>query len=129
MNIILAVVVTAFVLGAQGVRVPVYVDGPALLGAVVPGSPAEKAGLMPGDRITNVAGDTIATWKDLEIAIGIRRPNRDLSVTAIRTVRPSTRPCGRWPKVSTRAAKSACSPTRIRSSRASLREIAPSRPG
>ena len=95
MNIILAVVVTAFVLGAQGVRVPVYVDGPALLGAVVPGSPAERAGLMPGDRITNVAGDTIATWKDLEIAIGIRRPNRDLSVTAIRngqTINSTVRP-------------------------------------
>jgi regulator of sigma E protease len=95
MNIILAVVVTAFVLGMQGVRIPIYVDEPALIGSVVPGSPAEKAGLMPGDQITNVAGDTIATWKDLEIAIGIRRPNRDLSVTALRngqtvvsTVRP-----------------------------------------
>ena len=95
MNIILAVVVTAFVLGMQGVRIPIYVDEPALIGSVVPGSPAEKAGLMPGDRIVNVAGDTIATWKDLEIAIGIRRPNRDLSLTALRngktvisTVRP-----------------------------------------
>jgi regulator of sigma E protease len=101
MNIILAVVVTAFVLGMQGVRVPVYADQPALLGSVVVGSPAEKAGLKAGDRIVNIAGDTIETWKDLDISIGIRRPNRDLSVTAIRdgqtlmtTVRPVAE--GKW---------------------------------
>jgi regulator of sigma E protease len=95
MNIILAVVVTAFVLAAQGVRIPIYVDGPALLGSVIPGSPAEMAGLQAGDRITNVAGDVIETWKDLEIAVGIRRPNRDLSVTAIRngkTITTTVRP-------------------------------------
>jgi regulator of sigma E protease len=101
MNIILAVVVTAFVLGMQGVRVPVYADQPALLGSVVAGSPAEKAGLKAGDRIIKVAGDTIATWKDLDIAIGIRRPNRDLSVVAIRdgqSITTSVRPVaeGKW---------------------------------
>jgi regulator of sigma E protease len=95
MNIILAVVVTAYVLAAQGVRVPLYVDQPALIGSVVTGSPAERAGLMPGDRIVNIAGDIIATWKDLEIAIGIRRPNRDLSVTVLRngkTIATTVRP-------------------------------------
>ena len=76
MNILLAVVVTAFVLGIQGVRVPFYFDQPALIGSVVSGSPAEKAGLTRGDRIIGVSGDTIATWKDLDVAIGIRRPNR-----------------------------------------------------
>ena len=88
MNILLAVVVTAFVLGIQGVRVPVYFDQPALIGSVVSGSPAEKAGLMRGDRIISVAGDTIATWKDLDIAIGIRRPNRDITVTVLRNAQP-----------------------------------------
>jgi regulator of sigma E protease len=90
MNIILAVIVTAFVLGYQGVRVPVYFDEPALVGAVASGSPAEKAGLVRGDRIISVAGDTIATWKDLEIAIGIRRPNRDIPVTVLRNGQPRT---------------------------------------
>ena len=95
MNIILAVVVTTFVLAYQGVRVPIYWDEPALIGSVVSGSPAEKAGLRRGDRILNIAGDTIASWKDLDIAIGIRRPNRDISVSVLRdgqtmtaTVRP-----------------------------------------
>ena len=88
MNILLAVVVTAFVLGIQGVRVPIYFDQPALIGSVVSGSPAEKAGLMRGDRIISVAGDTIATWKDLDIAIGIRRPNRDITVTVLRNAQP-----------------------------------------
>jgi regulator of sigma E protease len=84
MNILLAVVVTAFVLGIQGVRQPVYLEGPALIGSVVSGSPAEKAGLVRGDRVITISGDQIATWKDLELAIGLRRPNRDLSVTVLR---------------------------------------------
>jgi regulator of sigma E protease len=84
MNILLAVVVTAFVLGIQGVRQPVYFDEPALIGSVVSGSPAEKAGLTRGDRVITISGDQIATWKDLELAIGLRRPNRDMSVTVLR---------------------------------------------
>jgi regulator of sigma E protease len=90
MNIILAVVITAFVLGYQGVRIPIYFDEPAVLGSVVSGSPAEKAGLMRGDRIISVSGDTIATWKDLDVAIGIRRPNRDINVTVLRNGQPVT---------------------------------------
>jgi regulator of sigma E protease len=95
MNILLAVVVTAIVLAIQGVRVPVYFEQPALLGSVVSGSPAEKAGLKRGDRVITISGDTISTWKDLELAIGLRRPNRDLSVTVLRdgqTVTTSVRP-------------------------------------
>jgi regulator of sigma E protease len=84
MNILLAVVVTAIVLGIQGVRQPVFLDGPAVIGSVAPGSPAEKAGLMRGDRVIAVSGDQIETWKDLELAIGLRRPNREMSVTVLR---------------------------------------------
>ena len=84
MNILLAVVLTAFVLGIQGVRQPVYFDEPALIGSVVSGSPAERAGVKRGDRVITVSGDQIATWKDLELAIGLRRPNRDISVTVLR---------------------------------------------
>src|SRR5262249_42742396 len=84
MNILLAVVVTAFVLGYQGVRVPAYLDEPAVVGSIASGSPAEKAGLVSGDRVITVAGDQISTWKDLELAIGLRRPNRDISVTVLR---------------------------------------------
>jgi len=95
MNIILAVVVTTFVLAYQGVQVAVYWDEPAVIGSVVGGSPAEKAGLRPGDRIVQVAGDTVDTWKDLDIAVGIRRPDRDVAVSVVRngqTITSNVRP-------------------------------------
>src|ERR1700687_6146187 len=55
MNILLAVIVMAVVL-AQGAEVPAYHDEPPVIGAVKPGSPAQKAGLLRGDRILTVAG-------------------------------------------------------------------------
>lgn len=82
MNIILAVVVMAVVL-AQGAEVPVYQDAPPVVGAVAPGSPAERVGIRPGDRILTVDGDNIDTWEDLAIAIGMR-PSRDVAVTLLR---------------------------------------------
>jgi regulator of sigma E protease len=95
MNIILAVVVTTFVLAYQGVQVAIYWDEPAVIGSVVSGSPAQKAGLKRGDRIVKVAGDTVNTWKDLDIAVGIRRPDRDIAVNVVRdgqTITAAVRP-------------------------------------
>ena len=93
MNIVLAVVVMAVVL-AQGAEVPVYQDQPPVVGAVGPGSPAEEAGILPGDLILDVAGRPVDTWEDLFIAVGTR-PDRDVAVTLRRegqtrsvTVRP-----------------------------------------
>jgi regulator of sigma E protease len=82
MNIILAVVVMAIVL-AQGAEVPIYQDQPPVVGAVTPGSPAERAGIQRGDRILTVAGDDVDTWDDLFIAVGTR-PDRDVSLTVVR---------------------------------------------
>jgi regulator of sigma E protease len=99
MNIILAVVVLAIVL-AQGAEVPAYEDRSPVIGAVRADSVAERAGIRAGDRILSVAGDEVATWKDLAIAIGTR-PNRDVAVTLERAgltesvdVRPA--PAGRF---------------------------------
>src|SRR5687767_10597185 len=66
MNIVLAVVVLAIVL-AQGAQVLAYRDEAPVIGAVVPGSPAEQIGLRRGDRILTVAGDQVDTWEDLLI--------------------------------------------------------------
>jgi regulator of sigma E protease len=82
MNIILAVVVMAIVL-AQGAEVPIYQDQPPVVGAVTPGSPAERAGIQRGDRILTVAGDDVDTWDDLFIAVGTR-PDRDVALTLVR---------------------------------------------
>ena len=82
MNILLAIVVMAVVL-AQGAEVPIYQDQPPIVGAVTPGSPAEAAGIRPGDRILSVAGESVETWEDLFIAVGTRA-NRDVSVGYMR---------------------------------------------
>ena len=95
MNLLLAVVVMAIVL-AQGADVPAYQDEPPVVGAVAPGSPAERVELQRGDRILTVAGDPVDSWEDLYIAIGTRA-NRDVAVTYLRngetravTVRPNS---------------------------------------
>ena len=82
MNIVLAVVVMALVL-MQGAEVPAYQDQPPVVGAVMPGSPAEKVGIRRGDRILTVAGDAVDNWEDLFLAIGTRA-SRDVAVTLLR---------------------------------------------
>ena len=82
MNLVLAVLVLAIVL-AHGADVPAYQDEPAVIGKVSAGSPAERGGLKPGDRIVKVADDTVNTWADLDFAIATR-PKRDVSVTFVR---------------------------------------------
>lgn len=94
MNILLAIVVMALVL-VQGAEVPAYQDEPPVVGAVTPGSPADRVGIERGDRILTVAGEDIDAWDDLYLAIGTRA-NRDVAVTFLRngqtrsvTVRPN----------------------------------------
>ena len=82
MNIVLAVVVMAFVL-ARGAEVPAYHDAPPVVGMVKTGSPAERAGLRRGDRILTVAADPVETWDKFDVEIGTR-PNREVSVTYLR---------------------------------------------
>jgi regulator of sigma E protease len=88
MNILLAIVVLAFVL-AQGAQVKAYLDEPPVIAGVLPGSPAERAGLMPGDRVLTVAGRDITTWEQLDIAIGTK-PDRDVSLAIVRSGRTIT---------------------------------------
>ncbi len=82
MNIILAVVVLAFVL-AQGAEVPAYQDEPPVIGAVTAGGPAERAGLRRGDRVLTVAGSEVRTWDNFFVAVGTRA-NQDVALTLAR---------------------------------------------
>ena len=71
MNILLAIVLMWVVL-MQGARVPAFLDCPPVVGAVAAGSPAERGGVRPGDRIVRVAGRTVSTWEQLSMAIGTK---------------------------------------------------------
>jgi regulator of sigma E protease len=85
MNILLAVVLLAVVL-MQGANVPAYLDEPAVVGVVQPGSPAEKAGIRPGDLITQFGTAGIETWEHLEMAVAAR-PEREVDVVVTRSGR------------------------------------------
>jgi regulator of sigma E protease len=56
---------------------------PPVLGQVVAGSAAERAGLASGDRITHADARPLATWEDLVQAVR-QRPGRELRLTVER---------------------------------------------
>jgi regulator of sigma E protease len=71
MNGVLTVgVLTALYMVGFQVEASLY-DRP-VIGAVAPGSPAEQAGLRPGDEIVTIDGGPAATWEDAQYAILIR---------------------------------------------------------
>ena len=85
MNILLAVVLLALVL-MRGATMMAYLDQPAVIGAVQQGSPAEKAGVQPGDQITRFGTADVRTWEHLEMAVA-SRPEREVDVTILRSGR------------------------------------------
>jgi regulator of sigma E protease len=56
----------------------------ARIGSLDPGSPAEKAGLEPGDLIVRVDADTVRYWDELT-ALVRPRPDAALRVTVVRS--------------------------------------------
>jgi regulator of sigma E protease len=82
MNLLLAVVLLALVL-MRGADVLAYLDRPAVVGAVQAGSPAEKAGILPGDTITHVGTADVRTWEHLDMAVAAR-PEREVDVLVLR---------------------------------------------
>lgn len=50
-----------------------------IVGALDPGSPAEAAGIRPGDEILSIDGEALATWEDAQYHI-LLRPDRALRV-------------------------------------------------
>jgi regulator of sigma E protease len=88
MNILLAFVLTWVVL-LRGAEIPAYLDRPPVVGAVVAGSPAERAGIKPGDRLVSVAGRQVTTWEDAGVAIGIKA-RREVAIGLVRDGRTVT---------------------------------------
>ncbi len=64
-------------------------DG-ALVAAISPGSPAEKAGLKPGDVITSVNGQTVTSPGDLASDIANVDPNHKADIVYLRNGKQDT---------------------------------------
>ncbi len=78
MNIILAIVVFAAI-NMVGVTVPAYQDEVPIIGYIEPGSPAEGAGFRLDDQILSIDDEKVATWNDVELAVG-SKPDRLMTV-------------------------------------------------
>ncbi len=63
----------------------------SLVAQVIPGSPAEKAGLRAGDVVTTVAGKSIESNTDLRHAIGLMRVGDEVTIDLLRDGRPEQR--------------------------------------
>ena len=88
MNVALAVVLMAIVL-MQGADVPAFQDQPPVVGAVAAGSPAERGGIRPKDRIVSVGGRRTDTWDQFYTVIG-SRARRSVAVVLLREGRELT---------------------------------------
>jgi regulator of sigma E protease len=82
MNILLAVVLVAVINGV-GVPAPEYQDQKPVIGYIDPGSPAARADLRPEDEILSINSRKVATWNDVEIAVGTK-PDRIIALEIVR---------------------------------------------
>lgn len=78
MNILLALIVMTFVI-YNGATVPAFENQMPVVGRVLPDSPAQKAGIRPGDVIVSVAGSEVETWEQLQLRV-LPRANRDVEI-------------------------------------------------
>jgi regulator of sigma E protease len=72
-----------------GAPEPHYLKNPAEVGRVLPGSPAEKVGLRPGDVILSVNGRPVPTWEKLDVEL-LPAAGRELMLVARREGRELT---------------------------------------
>jgi serine protease Do len=65
-------------------------DKGVLIGGVVQGSGAEKAGLEEGDVVTAIAGQPTKTFAELAAVIGVQKPGDQVQVEFLRDEAPKT---------------------------------------
>jgi regulator of sigma E protease len=82
MNVAFSVILMTVVF-MHGAQVPAYDDDPVVVGAVISGGPAARAGIKPGDCITKVGTQQVKDWERFFIAIG-GRAKRDTELTLVR---------------------------------------------
>lgn len=79
MNAVLAFVL--FVLApVVGMQVPV-----PIVGDVMPDMPADKAGILPGDRIVSINGEKVESFEDLRLTVGLTGTGSSFDLVIERT--------------------------------------------
>src|SRR5437773_2673408 len=78
MNVILAVGLLTG-LYVYGTDVPEFLNGRATVGIVEPNSPADKAGIKPGDQIISLDGKQNPNWQDVQSRV-LTNPGRALPI-------------------------------------------------
>ena len=86
MNILLAFVIFTSLAWYQGVQTS---ENKPIIYSVEENSPAEKAKLLPGDKIIKVNDYNINTWSDLSSTIQ-KKPNQSINVTFLRNGKESS---------------------------------------
>lgn len=84
--------VTPVELGSQGflgIRY-VFAHGTARVDTVLPGTPAERIGLAPGDKVLSVNGDRIDSSSELQELISLSRPGTRARLVVERNGREHT---------------------------------------
>lgn len=79
-NFLMAVVLTA-ALFIHGGEQPSYADKPVVVAGVVKDSPAQKAGIQPGDHIVAFAGVKNPTWDRVALELALSAPGHSEPVT------------------------------------------------
>jgi regulator of sigma E protease len=82
MNVILAVgLITGLYI--YGTDVPEFLIGQAIINVVEPASPADKAGIKPGDQIVSFDGKDNPDWQDVQNTV-LTSPGRPIPITVDR---------------------------------------------
>jgi regulator of sigma E protease len=82
MNVVLAILLIAAVF-MVGVEVSAIPDVPPVVGHVVEGSPADRAGLAVGDEVVEIAGKPVDSWDEVQFAF-LTAPERAVPLTVLR---------------------------------------------
>jgi regulator of sigma E protease len=88
MNLVLALLLIVAV-NMGGVEIDSYKLEKPVIGYIVKGSPAEKAGLQPGDTLLAIQGKKTPNWKEVEITVGTN-PKESLEIDFLRDDTPRT---------------------------------------
>lgn len=82
MNLLLAFFIFT-IINMTGAKVPEYRSLPPEISYVAKGSPAEQAGIIPGDLIKSIDGKAIENWEELETTVS-SNPDTSLEIDVLR---------------------------------------------